>query len=406
MIELVIVIAVLAILVTFGAITYRNVTQTAQDVAIKTDMTVICSALDYAEAKEGLDIYKSLATPAETYISDLWGNKVAVSGLILYNIGTGLETYYKKITKPLNNYYADSNNNIYYKKDFANPRYKNPPRPNGFIHTIGNWNDGYVIQDTSGNEWVWVPVGNLPSGLSRHSEFHGTGEDYTYYWDGTTSGTAPFSETADMEDIATVQDIIKKEGGFYIMRYEASNNGGKAQSKAAAPYVNINWADSKSKAENMDSDYSYPSNTTTHLLFGAEWDATAAWLESSGGITTAQKSDGSGWGNYDADGVAPWTRGIWSPANNVAMNTGSRSETMKNNIYDISGNVWEWTMEKNTNASKDAKGAYAGSGALRVFRGGGWDSTATGNPIINRESHPSTRANTAIGFRCALVVNP
>ena len=41
--------------------------------------------------------------------------------------------------------------------------YTNPPIPEGWEHVEGEWNNGFVIQDSKGNQFVWVPVGMLDS---------------------------------------------------------------------------------------------------------------------------------------------------------------------------------------------------------------------------------------------------
>ena len=46
--------------------------------------------------------------------------------------------------------------------------------------------------------------------------------------------------------------------------------------------------------------------------------------------------DSKDWGNYEDDTFSGTTESI---------NTGSKEETKANNIYDLAGNVWEWTTE-------------------------------------------------------------
>ena len=39
--------------------------------------------------------------------------------------------------------------------------YTDPPIPEGWKHVVGEWNNGFVILDSKGNNFVWVPVGFL-----------------------------------------------------------------------------------------------------------------------------------------------------------------------------------------------------------------------------------------------------
>jgi prepilin-type N-terminal cleavage/methylation domain-containing protein len=126
MIELVVVIAVLAILVTLAAITYKGVTSSAQDLSIRADMNTIDKALDIGEAKEGVGTFKGtvLANTVVGTYTDINGDMVYNGGatthfLDLYPINSTISSYYKKLAKPLSSYVTDTNNNVYYIGKFA-----------------------------------------------------------------------------------------------------------------------------------------------------------------------------------------------------------------------------------------------------------------------------------------------
>jgi prepilin-type N-terminal cleavage/methylation domain-containing protein len=130
MIELVVVIAVLAILVTLAAITYRGVTSSAQDLSIRADLNVLDKAVDIGEAKEGVGTFTGGTAVTYTGIlTDVSGNMVYETGagasdtVVVYPINSTLSSYYKKIVKPLTSYVIDANNNIYYRGAFV----ENPP---------------------------------------------------------------------------------------------------------------------------------------------------------------------------------------------------------------------------------------------------------------------------------------
>lgn len=74
-------------------------------------------------------------------------------------------------------------------------------------------------------------------------------------------------------------------------------------------------------------------------------------------------------------------------------------------LYDMTGNVWEWTndnYDKNFYAfseSKDPKGP--GAGFYRVVRGGGYYSTPSQLRVSNRHWFSPDFAEISLGFRCA-----
>ncbi len=162
-------------------------------------------------------------------------------------------------------------------------------------------------------------------------------------------------------------DSVKKYGGFYIGRYETGDLG-EEQAVVRKENSNINyqtWYTMYKRCKKLEVDNI---DVTTGMIWGNQWDRTLMWLmemnaknQNLGKTKEEVISDSTSWGNYynttfeyvNSSGDIV-TKKLGS---GIIIPTGSTEYTKANNIYDLAGNVKEWTME-------------AVSTYLRVERGG------------------------------------
>ncbi len=196
------------------------------------------------------------------------------------------------------------------------------------------------------------------------------------------------------EDYSDPEDYtasVNENGGFYIGRYEASYENGKPASKTSEKindsdntvtengmlWNNISQTDALSKAKGLYTSGEF----TSSLLTGAAWDRTLGWLEETEAVTSFEiVGDSKNWGNYYDDSFS---------GTDDLINTGSKSETEKNHIFDLAGNVDEWTTE-------------AESSGHRVYRGGDYNGTGSSFPCSNRSHTSPGFTYSLLGFRLAL----
>ena len=90
--------------------------------------------------------------------------------------------------------------------------------------------------------------------------------------------------------------------------------------------------------------------------------------------------------------------------------TGALDMTKKNNIYDLAGNMWEWTTETGNHKIKDANGNIVddgnGSSTRAVRRGGSFAGYGSGFPVAYRYGNADAlwTVGVDVGFRVVLYI--
>ena len=253
---------------------------------------------------------------------------------------------------------------------------------------------GLVIREkATGSEYVWVEVPRTaavyPNAGVNISSF--TDKDYTDietdlhtytndYRNGTSysdvycadSTTGWFTGTEDYN--AAKKKMLKsvyQNGGFWVGRYEAGiENETEIRKEASAtatltlvtkqnmyPYNYVTRTQAKVLAEKVES-----GSCTSSLMFGVQWDLILKYIEAKGAATKEDlTSNSTAIGNYfhslwnitnrsakylidNESGFKPCPYEKKSNAD-VLLTTGADTSFSLMNIYDIAGNVYEWTLE-------------------------------------------------------------
>ena len=246
--------------------------------------------------------------------------------------------------------------------------------------TVEDINKGIVVVDADGNEFVWIPITDT-SKFAR-SAWGGNASvtlDKDHYWEDTS--------TTEYTNMVT---SVTTNKGFYIARYEASANSdsSKAQSKRGAiPWTYISQTDAITKSAN------YNSALHSHLMYGIEWDSILNWLKGNAIISSSTsgetkpmeladlQTNSCSWGNCSN------STGNAATNSNSLQNTGKSEYWKANNIYDLAGNVSEWTQEKWSTVT------------LRASRGGVYDVNGDDMPAANRTDGDASYTYDLVGFR-------
>ena len=247
---------------------------------------------------------------------------------------------------------------------------------------------GVVIEDKDGNQFVWVPVATIA--------------DYKRTWytgDGTLS---KYSEALPEDEKTSVE----KYKGFYIGRYEAgdkdsteastpalrtssSSTSNKISIKAnQAPYNYVTRTQAVSLAEGFATKQGYKAKTK--LVSSYAWDTTISFLQK----VNSDYGSSSEEGNYynttfsytDITGASQ----IKAESSTVLVPTGQTTPVC--NIFDMGGNVWEWTTE-----------SYSNTGGPCTIRGGLYSNDFAIDPAGRRGVRSDIDAD-FIGFRLTLFI--
>ena len=148
---------------------------------------------------------------------------------------------------------------------------------------------------------------------------------------------------------------------------------------------------------------------TTSLLFGVQWDLVMKYLETKGTSQADLKKDSTSWGNYSnnawnitnanlkyAPNGSGWTNATEKSKDSyssILLSTGADESFSKMGIYDLAGNVKEWTLEYTSRTSRPC-----------AHRGGSYDNSGSNEGLASyRGDYDTTHANNNnYGFRCVL----
>ena len=154
------------------------------------------------------------------------------------------------------------------------------------------------------------------------------------------------------KDFNNMINSVKKYGGFYIGRYETGNLSRDIPvvQKGNTDIASQTWYAMYKKSKKLKG---ANKQVETGMIWGSQWDRTLMWLVESKSKSIAEICDDStSWGNYsNATFTYTNSSGGTSTKSNgsqIRIPTGSADYTKANNIYDLAGNVYDWTLEAYT----------------------------------------------------------
>ena len=331
------------------------------------------------------------------------------------------------------------------------------PLPKEFVYVGGNINEGLVISDNkadenkgtshevastlAGNQFVWIPVDGTTIKYEQDKTYNGADDREWFYYHDETDKTIIYDDWADEGENS---ESVATYGGFYIARYEA---GIPSSAEFYPTNNNMEYADSSKKdttsvipvskkgiawsyisqisAEEVSKNmYKDSASVTSSLVDSYAWDTVCNYISKDESDKDTYLRNSTEYGNYyDSTRTiqntiyaihtnsSKWTipqeyvKGNVTQPNKsgesrIEIETGAIAEYSTKNIYDLSGNMCEWTREKGKHGStSDTATTYA------VLRGGSFANYGYFNSVVSRHggywvdyTHPM------IGFRVVLYI--
>ena len=280
--------------------------------------------------------------------------------------------------------------------------------------------NGVVIEDKDGNQFVWIP-GKTGEGITVHTT---KGDKKIVYKRTSYSSNVATGETDEKtnsekikysdsisyyftEALPTDEETsVNANGGYYIGRFEAGDKEsteaktmrtGETENKTVTikkdqvPYNNISQADCKTLAEGMSTVQKYKAKTK--LVSSYAWDTAISLMQ----ITNEDYGSSSPEGNYydtsfDYINIKDITGEKLSKTKNSSTLVPTGQTTAVCNIYDIGGNLWEYTTESHSNTD-----------VPYTSRGGYYDDLYASVPAGCRHNDDGYAYST-VGFRLTLYV--
>ena len=307
--------------------------------------------------------------------------------------------------------------------------------------------NGLVITDGT-NNWVWIEVPKSIYSTAKseidYVEIEKDMETYTktlvsrngcedVWYDGegnTAENASNLNDTTGCgltyEEYNSLKKYmlksIYKNGGFWIGQYEVGSDIYPATpkndkrtaliQKDLYPYNYISCSNAQIKSNELNS-----GNYISSLMFGIQWDLILKHIEVKGKVPREEIVTNSiNWGNYSRSeffidngkySTKPYHANSfidYSEDTNgyvedkykfdrvqILLTTGARILNSKMNIYDLAGNLFEWTLEK-------SNVQYSPS----TIRGGYFNNLGNDYPVSSRYFNSTSTEDIFNGFRPAL----
>ena len=279
----------------------------------------------------------------------------------------------------------------------------------------------------SRNQYVWIPIADISDMYWRdqttgkkYGTWYNFDKNATIYAKGANRSYEPQTTSYDIQstyltqylngmsredflmemeiDFDKMLNSVATYGGYYIGRYET---GDLSQVTPVVKRMNTDinnqkWWQMWKKARKLSG-----TSAGVQMIWGIQWDETLKWLIDTGEKTYEEVGyNSTSWGNYSNNSFTYYTNTSKSTATKssgywTTIPSGAYEGANANNVFDLAGNVGDWTLE--------SYGSGTGNG--RCSRSGGYAYSGGNYPAALRYNYnPGVSYNSEAGLRCALYI--
>ena len=309
------------------------------------------------------------------------------------------------------------------------------------LYNNTNYNSNNAKKPSSSTDYA-----NIEYCLQQYTATYRDGTDYSDTYAADTDNVGWFeNETAYNNLKNSMLKSVYENGGFYVGRYEAGiaeNRTSKSATNSDGKYtiegmtVPVSKADAypytyvtRTQAQNLASKVNSGTKTSS-LMFGVQWDLMLAFMSKDTAKITSTDvltKNSTTIGNYNDSTFQLSQTGqyavfsndslssTWNPSttattnfvdssrnklaqsdlNGILVTTGISEKNKVMNIYDVAGNVWEWTLEKTPERINYGRFPC-------VERGGSFCFIGSRYPASSHSYNPTTVTYCNNGFRLSL----
>ena len=286
------------------------------------------------------------------------------------------------------------------------------------MQNMASWDrETNTAEETQISKYGGFYVGRYEAGVSTLDEETGTFKD-----------SVTFSNNASLFNAVGIQtgingwgwqnyDFIARGKVITDSNYSNKATGNIVEKANSIPYYHADYYTAVEMSERLYSNNSY---VQSGLITGTQWDMMIKFLSDSSNYSDMKSTQ---WGNYDnvslsnlrgyytnvstsnasTDGFKKIESGYSTNSKTnswVILTTGSTEQVLRKGLYDVAGNLWEWTQETSYIANLGYNTTYN----TYNFRGGSFYHAYAGRPACYRVYNYAPNTDTDFGFRPVLYI--